>query len=170
MIRRLLTALFVATPFALTAQDTADFDAKLVEVAIEYAAKIETATEKLTDARTRIAEEKVPMLNQLRSAEDRILQARADMDQQRIVTGNFEADRARRQHEAEAQRLNISYFATSAAEGLTTWRNTSGSLGLGDWNATIDNLRTKLDPANANPDVTAAAETAETAETVVKRL
>lgn len=161
MIRRFLATLCVATPFALTAQDTADFDAKLVEVAIEYAAKIETATEELTDARTRIAEEKVPMLNQLRAAEDRILQARADMDQQRIITGNFEADRARRQNEAEAQRLNISYLATSAAEGLTTWRNTSGSLGLGDWSATIDDLRTKLDPVNANPDVTAAAETAE---------
>ena len=40
MIRRFLATLCVATPFALTAQDTADFDAKLVEVAIEYAAKI----------------------------------------------------------------------------------------------------------------------------------
>jgi biopolymer transport protein ExbB len=161
MIRRLFTSLLIATPIAMTAQDTADFDAKLIDVAIEYAAKIETATEELTSARTTIAEEKVPLLNQLRGAENRILQARADMDQQRIITGNFETDRARRQHEAEAQRLNISYLATSAAEGLSTWRNTSGSLGLGDWSATIDDLRTKLDPANANPDVTAAAETAE---------
>ena len=160
MIRLTLIAALLA-PAALFAQETQAFDAKLVEVALEYAEKIETATEDINTARTRIAEDKIPRLNQLRATEDRILQARADMDRQRIVAGNFEANRARREQEADAQRLKISYFATSAAEGLTTWRNTSGALGLGDWSTTIDNLRSKLDPANADPDVTAAADTAE---------
>ncbi|MGY8739231.1 MAG: hypothetical protein ACKVIW_17125, partial [bacterium] len=143
MIRLTLIAALLA-PAALFAQETQAFDAKLVEVALEYAEKIETATEDLNTARTRIAEDKIPRLNQLRATEDRILQARADMDRQRIVAGNFEANRARREQEADAQRLKISYFATSAAEGLTTWRNTSGALGLGDWSTTIDNLRSKL--------------------------
>lgn len=160
-MKRLILAAALLAPAHLFAQDTEAFDAKLIEVAVEYAAKIETATEELTAARTRIAEEKIPRLNKLRATEDRILQARANMDRQRIIAGNFEANRARREQEADSQRLNISYFATSAAEGLTTWRNTSGALGPGDWSTTIDDLRTKLDPANADPDVTAAADTAE---------
>ncbi len=160
MIRRLLLSSLVASS-TIFAQDTAEFDQKLVDVAAQYATKIEEATTQLTEARTRIASEKVPKLNELRGMEDRILQARAAMSRERVVAGNFEADRARREQESEAQRLNISFLATAAAEGLTTWRNTSGALGLDDQITAIDGLRTRLDPANANPDVTAAAETAE---------
>ncbi|GAB5558366.1 MAG: hypothetical protein SynsKO_00130 [Synoicihabitans sp.] len=162
MIRRivLLTA-FLAGAGHAQDMDTAVFDQKLVDAAAGYVTKIEEATEQLNQARTRIASEKVPKLNELRAMEDRILAARAAMARERIVAGNFEANRAQLEQESEAQRLNISYLATAAAEGLTTWRNTSGALGLDEQITAIDGLRTRLDPANANPDITAAAETAE---------
>ena len=162
MIRPLRTTLLAALlPLALSAQTTEEFDAKLIEVAEAYTQKIEQATNDLIATRTRIAEEKIPQLNALRAAEDRILTLRAEVNRQQIIAGNFEADRARREQEADAQMLNVSFLATSAAEGLTTWRNTAGSLGLREEEQTIEGLRGRLDPANGSPDVTAAAETAE---------
>jgi len=160
MIRRFAGLMVISAGVAL-GQAPNEFDAKLAEVAESYAERIETATNELNDARVRIAEEKVPLLNDLRAAEDRILRLRAEMDRQRIIAGNLDADRARREQEADAQRLNISFLATAAAEGLTTWGNTAGSLGLGDHEAQIADLRSRLDPANQKPDITAAAETAE---------
>lgn len=160
MIHRLLLgiAILPATSFA---QTTEDFDAKLIEVAESYTGKIEQAAEDLNTTRTRIAEEKIPLLNELRAAEDRILTLRAEVARETITAGNFEADRARREQEADAQRLNISFLITSAADGLSTWRNTAGSLGLREEEKTIADLRDKLDPAGSAPDVTAASATAE---------
>lgn len=160
MKARALIAALVTSTIAF-AQTPEEFDAKLAEVAEEYVERIENATDELNATRERIAEEKVPMLNDLRAVEDRILRLRAEMERQRVITGNLEADRAQREQEAQAQRLNVSFLATAAAEGLTTWGNTAGSLGLGEQAARIDDLRTRLDPANQQPDITAAAETAE---------
>jgi biopolymer transport protein ExbB len=159
LFRSLLIAL--ALPLGLAAQDTADFDAKLLEVAESYTAKIEQAANDLNAARLRIAEEKVPQLNALRAAEDRILTLRVEVAREQMTAGNFEVDRARRQQEANAQNLNVSFLITSAAEGLTTWRNTAGSLGLRDQEQTIESLRARLDPNGGSLDVTASAETAE---------
>ncbi len=160
-MRQLLPLLAILLASPGQAQDAAEFDAKLADVAVTYTERIEAATAELNATRTRIAEEKVPQLNALRAAEDRILRLRAEMDRQRIIAGNLGANLARREQEAEAQRLNISFLATAAAEGLTTWGNTAGSLGLGEQAARIAELRSRLDPANAMPDITAAAETAE---------
>lgn len=148
-------------PLVLVAQTPTEFEAKLFAVALAYSDRIATATDALNATRTRIAEEKVPQLNALRAAEDRILRLRAELNRERIVAGNFAADRDRRMQEADVQRLNISFLATSAAEGLSTWSNTAGSLGLGEQAVTIDNLRSRLDPAGAQPEVLAVAETAE---------
>lgn len=148
-------------PLLLTAQTTEDFDAKLIEVAEAYPAKIERAATELNATRVRVAEEKIPLLNELRAAEDRILTLRAEVGRARINAGNFEADRARREQEADAQKLNVSFLATAAAEGLSTWRNTAGALGLREEEQIIATLRNRLDPATGASDVTAAAETAE---------
>lgn len=160
MIRRSLLAAGLI-PLILSAQTTEEFDAKLIEVAEAYTAKIEAASAELNATRVRIAEEKIPLLNELRAAEDRILSLRAEVSRERITAGNFEADRARREQEADAQRLNVSFLATSAAEGLSTWRNTAGSLGLREEEQVIATLRDRLDPAGGVSDVTAASETAE---------
>lgn len=158
--RHLCLAL-LAWPVGLVAQTTVDFDAKLLEVAQGYPAKIEQAAADLNATRVRIAEEKIPLLNALRAAEDRILTLRAEVTRQHITAGNFEADRARREQEADAQNLNVSFLVSAAAEGLSTWRNTAGALGLRDEAQTIEDLRARLDPAGRAPEVSAAAETAE---------
>lgn len=148
-------------PATLAAQTTEEFDAKLLEVAASYITKIEQASDDLIAARIRIADQKIPQLNALRAAEDRILTLRAEVSRERIIAGNFEADRARREQESDVQRLNVSFLATAAADGLTTWRTTAGLLGLRDEERTIEDLRRQLDPAGGSPDVTAAAKTAE---------
>lgn len=160
MIRRAMLAAGLI-PLILSAQTTEEFDAKLIEVAEAYTTKIEEASAELNATRVRIAEEKIPLLNELRAAEDRILSLRAEVSRERITAGNFEADRARREQEADAQRLNVSFLATAAAEGLSTWRNTAGSLGLREEEQVIATLRDRLDPAGGVSDVTAASETAE---------
>ncbi|MCF3650667.1 MotA/TolQ/ExbB proton channel family protein [Synoicihabitans lomoniglobus] len=149
---------------------TAKYDAGLRKIATEYTKRIETATAGLNDARVRIASEKVPLLNDMRAVEDKILNLRAELGSIRINTADFANDRTRREHEANAQKLNISYFAGTASEGLSTLSSTLGNIEMGDWSARVDDLRNRLDPIGGTPDIDAAVETAELMATRVETL
>jgi biopolymer transport protein ExbB len=156
-----LCLLYPLLTLTLAAQPSSEFEAKLETVAAAYRDRIATVTQELTDTRSRIAEEKVPLLNRLRAAEDRLLLLRAELNRQRILSGNLEKEKMHREQEAEAQKLNISFFANTAAEGLSTWSNSVGRLGPGEQAALIADLRSRLDPAHQRPDLNAAVETAE---------
>lgn len=139
----------------------ADYDATLRKVALDYTQRIETATDELNDARVRIAEEKVPLLNDLRDVESRILGLRAEISQLETTRATFANDKARREQEADTQRLNISYFAGAAAEGLTTLNSSLGNIEAATWQDEVGTLRNRLDPVGGLPDIDAAVETAE---------
>ncbi len=144
-----------------TAQKTAQYDAQLRKVALDYTTRIETATQTLNATRTRIGEEKIPLLNQQRDIENRILNLRAEVSRLQTESATFANDKARRQQEAEAQRLNISYFAGAAAEGLSTLTSSLGNVEVEHWEEQIGALRNRLDPVGGIPDIDAAVETAD---------
>ncbi len=139
----------------------ADYEAQLRQAAADYTARIDAATRTLNDTRVRIGEEKIPLLNQQRDVENRILNLRAEVSSLETAEATFANDRARREQEAEAQRLNISFFAGAAAEGLTTLSSSLGNVEVESWQDQVGELRNRLDPAGGVPDVTAAVETAE---------
>ncbi|WP_221032007.1 MotA/TolQ/ExbB proton channel family protein [Actomonas aquatica] len=146
---------------AQTAESIARYDAILRQAATAYTARIEQATQTLNDTRVRIGEEKIPLLNDLRALEDRILNLRAEITTFQTNTANFANDKARREQEAEAQRLNISYFAGTAAEGLSTLTSSLGNVEAEHWAEQVGTLRNRLDPVGGIPDISAAVETAE---------
>ena len=160
-IAALLSGLLLTSSLVAQTSEIERHDANLRRIAIDYTQRIETATTELNDARGRIGAEKIPMLNELRAVEDRILNLRAELATLRTATATFANDKARREQEAAAQRLNISFFAGAAAEGLSTLTSTLGNIEAKRWETQVDDLRNRLDPVGAPPDINAAVETAE---------
>lgn len=156
-----LACVALAAASAASAQPAATagaLDQELRAAALEYQQRIETATAELNDTRERIAREKIPLLNQMRDVEERILQTRAELANLRIDAGRFDDERALRDQEANTQRLNLGYLAGLAAEGINTLGSSLNNLETTQWQDRLAELRQRLDPTQGSPDLAATVE------------
>jgi biopolymer transport protein ExbB len=152
----LTASLAAATVFGQT-----DFDEKLGAAALEYTQRIEVATTELNAARDRVANEKVPLLNQMRGVEDRILSLRAETSALQISTGQFANERAQLDQVASSQRINVGFYVGLANEGLSTLNSSLGNTEIAQWKDRTAELRQRIAPATRQPDLGASIDAVE---------
>ena len=143
------------------------FDEAMARAASDYAQRLGTASAELTRTRERITQEKAPLLNATRAAEDRIIAAEAEIT--RLETARDQSLDTRRKilRDAESLRKNESYVNTLAHDGLKAFGDGLAP-GEGQWLADrIQALQQKLE----DPVKTADARTAmDAADFLVERL
>jgi len=116
----LLAAIVLLVPIARGAET---FDEAMKRAAAEYNEKSLKAAEELSGARKRIADEKAPILLQMRGAEDRIVEAQSQTEI--LETGREGATEARRKLllDLDAIHKNAAYMNSLAHDGLKAYED-----------------------------------------------
>lgn len=99
---------------------TEPFDAAMQDKAADLRARLGRAAEELNQTRTRIAQEKAPLLAQLRAAEDRALAAESAATRLEIRKDESGEQRRKLLQELEALRKTTVFAGTLAHESLRT--------------------------------------------------
>ncbi len=117
-LRTCLGALLLATSTLGAAES---FEEAMVRASLDYAERLRTANEELARTRTRIADEKAPLLKSMRAAEDRIIAA--DQEATRLQTAVEQAVETRRRLnlDADTLRKNAGYMTALAHDGLKAY-------------------------------------------------
>jgi len=117
----ILTRLLSLACLAATVRAADSFDDAMARATLDYAQRLRTAGDELTQTRERIASEKAPLLNALRAAEDRIIAAEQEIT--RMETAQDQSQDARRKilADAESLRRNESYITTLAHDSLKAY-------------------------------------------------
>lgn len=99
------------------------FDTAVKQTAVDYEARLRQAADELNRTRTRIADEKAPLLKQMRAAEDRIIAANSQIA--RLETGEEgAADQRRRLTKSlDAARKTTSYINTLVHDGAKAFED-----------------------------------------------
>jgi biopolymer transport protein ExbB len=137
------------------------FDDAMARAASDYAQRLGTASAELTKTRERIAQEKAPLLNATRAAEDRIIAA--EMEITRVETARDQSQETRRKilREAELLRKNEGYVNTLAHDGLKAYGDGLAA-GEGQWlGDPIQALQQKLEDPAKSVDATTAMDAAD---------
>ncbi len=139
------------------------FDQAVNRATAEYGVRLRQAAEELNRARTRIADQKAPLLTQMRAVEDRIIAAESQI--RRFEVGQEEATEQRRKliKNLDASRKTGAYFSTLVREGTKTFTE---SLAPGEeqlLSERLQSLQQKLDEqaAASAPDIQPAVDLAE---------
>jgi biopolymer transport protein ExbB len=161
MKARILTAL--ASIFLVTAitRGAETFDDAMKRATADYGDRLKVAADELNTTRKRIADEKAPLLTEMRSVEDRIVALQSEIEQ--IETGQADASEQHRKllGELDAIRKNTTYIGTLAHDGLTAYGE---SLAPGEgqlFSDRIEALGQKLDDTSTGPNGQAAMDIAE---------
>lgn len=103
----------------LRAQET--FDDAMKRATADYGERLQKAADELNATRTRIANEKAPLLQEMRAAEDRIVTAESEID--RLEAGKSDSGEERRKllSDLDAVRKNTTYIGTLAHDGLAAY-------------------------------------------------
>jgi biopolymer transport protein ExbB len=147
----LLSAFVLAT--GLRAQET--FDDAMKRATTDYASRLQKAADELNSTRTRIANEKAPLLQEMRSAEDRIVTAESEIDRLETNKSDSTEERRRLLSDLDAIRKNTTYIGTLAHDGLAAY---SESLSPGEGQFLSDPVQAlgqKLDDAGGASGVAA---------------
>ncbi|MDD2762511.1 MAG: MotA/TolQ/ExbB proton channel family protein [Opitutaceae bacterium] len=99
------------------------FDETMERAVLEYAKRLRTASDELTQTRERIAGEKAPLLKAMRAAEDRIIAAEQETTRLDTAQNQLLENRRRLARDAETLRKNESYVNTLAHDGLKAFSN-----------------------------------------------
>lgn len=161
MKARFLTALgaiLMLTP-GLRADPT--FDDAMKRATADFGDRLQKAADELNRTRNRIADEKAPMLREMRAAEDRIVTAESQIE--RLETGKEDASEETRKllSDLDAIRKNTTYIQTLAHDGLTAF---SESLAPGEGQFLSDRVQAlgdRLDDTSAGPSGQAAVDVAD---------
>jgi biopolymer transport protein ExbB len=161
MKARILTAL--ASLLALTAASRAaeTFDEAMKRATGDYVERLKTAADELNTTRKRIADEKAPMLRDMRAVEDRIVALQSEIEQIETAEADSSELHRKRLAELDAIRKNTTYIGTLAHDGLTAYQE---SLAPGEgqlYSERIEALGQKLDDVSAGPSAQAAMDIAE---------
>ncbi|HEY4989634.1 MAG TPA: MotA/TolQ/ExbB proton channel family protein [Opitutaceae bacterium] len=137
------------------------FDDAMKRAAADYGERLKQASVELDGTRKRIADEKAPLLQEMRSAEDRIVTA--DSQISHLQTGQADSSEERRKllMDLDAIRKNTTYIGTLAHDGLTAFGE---SLAPGEGQLLsdrVEELGQKLDDPSAAPSGQAALDIAE---------
>lgn len=114
-----LIALFTVVP----APAAETLDAALAGTAAEYRERVARAAEELNRTRTRIADERAPLLEQVRAAENRILAAESESRRIQIGAERSNDDRRKLLVDFDAIRKTTTYLTTLANESLKAARD-----------------------------------------------
>jgi biopolymer transport protein ExbB len=121
MKTRFLLALASALFLAETVRADETFDEAIKRASADYGERLRKAADELNGARKRIADEKAPLIKEMRSAEDKIVTAQSEIE--RLETGqeNFTDERKKLLIDLDAIRKNTTYLGTIAHDGLTAF-------------------------------------------------
>jgi biopolymer transport protein ExbB len=161
MPSRTLGSLAVVLALASAVQGAETFDEAMKRATQDYAVKLQKAASDLTSTRSRIADEKAPLLKQMRAAEDRIVTAQTQIE--RFETGEDEAAEQHRKLliDLESIRKNTTYISTLAHDALKSYED---GLAPGEGPPLADEmlaLDQKMDDVSAGPNGRAAIDVAE---------
>ena len=154
----LLAASALLSSVALRAETFAEASQR---AAADYGDRLAKAADELTRSRNRIADEKAPLLKDMRTAEDRIVAAQSQIE--RLETGQDEFAEQRRKLllDLDAVRKNTSYVSTLAHDGLASFGD---ALAPGESQALADRIQAlgqKLDDTSAGPSGQASVDIAD---------
>jgi len=147
-------AFLVAAP--VRAAET--FDEAMKRAATDYGERFRKAAAELNSARERIADEKAPLLKEMRSAEDRIVAAESQIERLQAGQENGSERIRKLLADLDATRKNATYMGTLAHNGLATFE---GGLSPGEGQSLSDRIQAlglKLDDASAGPSAQAAVD------------
>lgn len=163
MTLRRLTFLASFTLLTTVAMGAETFDQAIKRATADYTERLRQAAEELNHARARVADQKAPLLTQMRGVEDRIIAFESQI--QRFEAGQEEAGGKRRKlmKNVEASRRTGAYFNTLVHDGTKTFTD---SLAPGEeqlLNERLRSLQQKIDEqAGASvPNVQPAVDLAE---------
>jgi biopolymer transport protein ExbB len=158
---RILPTLASLLLISASARGAETFDDAMKRATADYGERLRTASDELDATRKRIADEKAPLLQEMRAAEDRIVTA--DSQISHLQTGQADSSDERRKllTDLDSIRKNTTYIGTLAHDGLTSF---SESLAPGEGQLLSDRVQAlgqKLDDTSAGPNGQAAIEIAE---------
>jgi biopolymer transport protein ExbB len=113
----LASVLLIAT--AVRAEQT--FDDALKRATADYGERLQKAAGELDNTRARIADEKAPLLKEMRAAEDRIVAAQSLNERLETSREDFSEQRRKLLLEIDTTRKNSAYISTLAHDGLTAF-------------------------------------------------
>jgi biopolymer transport protein ExbB len=157
----ILPALASILLFTSVAKAAETFDDAMKRATSEYGERLKTAADELNTTRKRIADEKAPLLQEMRAAEDQILTFQSEIE--RMETNQEDSANQHRKllTDLDTIRKNTSYIGTLAHDGLTSYDE---SLAPGEGQMLSDRAETlgqKLDDTSAGPNGQAAMDIAE---------
>lgn len=137
------------------------FDEAMKRATTDYGERLKVAAEELNTARNRIADEKAPLLQEMRTAEDQIVALQSEIE--RLETNQEDATNQHRRLllELDTIRKNTTYVGTLAHDGLTSFDE---SLAPGESQVLTDRVQAlgdKLDDTSSGPSGQAAMDIAE---------
>lgn len=161
MNTRLLPVL--ASLFLLTASVRAEetFDDAMKRATADYGERLRKAADGLNNARNRIADEKAPLLKELRLAEDRIVTAQSQIERLEAGREDYSEQRRKLLMELDAARKNSAYISTLAHDGMTAFDE---SLAPGEGQLLSDRIQAleqKLDDESSVSTAQSAVDIAE---------
>src|SRR5580658_6389437 len=161
MKARIPAALASILLFTATVRAAETFDDAMKRVTADYGERLKAAADELNTTRKRIADEKAPLLQDMRSVEDRIVALQSEIEQ--IQTNQADASEQHRKllMDLDATRKNTTYIGTLAHDGLTAFDE---SLAPGEgqlFSDRIEALGLKLDDTSSGPNGQAAMDIAE---------
>lgn len=153
--------LLVAAMLASAGRGAEPFDEAVKKAAVDYRERVARAAEELNAARTKIADEKAPLLAQMRAAEDRIIVAEAEII--RLEKQHEDGGETRRKllQELDALRKTVTYMSTLAHDSL---KAVADGLAPGEdqlERERLEKLQQPLDDPATVPSGTTATEIAE---------
>lgn len=156
-----LRCALLALPLVGLAHGAPTFDESMQAAADRFRSRAEQAAAELNQTRARIADEKAPLLQQLRAAEDRIIAAESEATHLETQHENTGAIRQKLLQDLDALRKSTTYVVTLAHDGLQA---TADGLSPGEdqqIGEPLRKLQARLEDASAGPNGPAAMDAAE---------
>jgi len=157
LLRSVLAVLLLAS----VARSAPSLDDSMRTAADKYRDRAEQAAAELNRTRARIADEKAPLLQQVRAAEDRIIAAESATTRIETQRENAGSTRQKLLQELDAARKATTYVVTLAHDGLQA---VADGMAPGEdqlIGERLQTLRARLDDSSAGPNGRAALDAAE---------
>src|SRR5580704_1823701 len=161
MKARFLRALAPVVLLAATVRGAETFDEAMKRAAADYGERLKTAADELNTTRKRIADEKAPLLQDMRAAEDRILTLQSEIGRMEASQEDSSNQRRKLLSDMDGVRKNTTYLGTLAHDGLSAYGD---SLAPGEGQMLTDRvlaLGQKLDDVSSGPGGGAAMDIAD---------
>jgi biopolymer transport protein ExbB len=143
------------------AEGNETFNSAMERAAVEYRQRVERAADELNRTRARIADEKAPLLQRQRAAEDRLITAESESTRYQTREEDTAEQRRKLLIELDGLRKSTTYLTTLAHESV---KAATDGLAPGETQAGDDRLpaiQKQLDDPNKVPSAVTAVETVE---------